>query len=105
MAARQPTAAASHVGRTRGLACSASSLRARSGARPDAVTPDAGRVEGRAAIVQYLMSFADAFSELSFETDEMLEIGNIASMRASWSEPTQDRCGRRTVTSSRRASG
>jgi ketosteroid isomerase-like protein len=41
-------------------------------------TPDAGRLEGREAIVQYLMSFADAFSEMSFETVEMLEIGNIA---------------------------
>jgi ketosteroid isomerase-like protein len=41
-------------------------------------TPEAGRVEGREAIVQYLMSFADAFSEMSFETAEMLEIGNIA---------------------------
>jgi ketosteroid isomerase-like protein len=41
-------------------------------------TPDAGRMEGREAIAQYLMSFAEAFSDMGFETSEMLEIGNIA---------------------------
>ncbi|HWH27792.1 MAG TPA: ester cyclase [Mycobacteriales bacterium] len=41
-------------------------------------TPDAGRMEGREAIAQYLANFSEAFSDMSFETVEALEIGNIA---------------------------
>jgi ketosteroid isomerase-like protein len=47
---------------------------------PDAVadTPEAGRIEGREAIVEYLMSFAGAFSDKSYETLEALDIGDVA---------------------------
>lgn len=47
---------------------------------PDAVadTPDAGRIEGRSGIVEYLMTFAEAFSDMSFEPLEKLDVGDIA---------------------------
>jgi len=41
-------------------------------------TPDAGRLQGRDAVTAYLMTFADAFSDLSFELSEKLEIGDVA---------------------------
>jgi hypothetical protein len=41
-------------------------------------TPAAGRIAGREAIAQYLMSFSQALSDMSFETSETLENGSIA---------------------------
>ena len=47
---------------------------------PDAVadTPDVGRLEGREAIVEYLLTFAEAFSDMGFELTQQLELGDIA---------------------------
>lgn len=41
-------------------------------------TPDAGRIEGRDAIADYLMSFAEAFSDMGLELTEGLEVGEVA---------------------------
>ncbi len=47
---------------------------------PDAVaeTPDAGRLEGREAIVDYLVTFKPAFPDMSWEAVSQHEIGDTA---------------------------
>ena len=47
---------------------------------PDAVaeTPDAGRVEGREAIVDYLVTYKPAFPDMSWEGVSQYEIGDTA---------------------------
>ena len=47
---------------------------------PDAVaeTPDEGRLEGRDAVVGWLRSFSQAFSDISFETIARTETGDTA---------------------------
>ena len=43
-----------------------------------AETPDAGRIEGRDAILEHLLAFVDAFSDITFEAVESLEVGDTA---------------------------
>lgn len=47
---------------------------------PDAVadTPDAGRLEGREAVIDWLRTFSRAFSDLSFEMIATTEAGDTA---------------------------
>ena len=47
---------------------------------PDAVaeTPDAGRLEGREAIIDYLVTFKPAFPDMSWEAVSQHEIGDTA---------------------------
>jgi ketosteroid isomerase-like protein len=47
---------------------------------PDAVadTPDEGRLEGRDAVVGWLRTFSQAFSDISFELTSTAEAGDLA---------------------------